>query len=86
MSAYTFEEFWLDYTKFEEGRTMRPPFLSVEEHAAAYGVPTGTNSFAQKFATAQTIASQIESNLVPISSITNHLPADMKLQVEGDKQ
>lgn len=51
-----------------------------------YDVPTGTNSFAQKFATAQTIASQIESNLVPISSITNLLPANMKLQTEGGKQ
>ena len=34
-----------------------------------YGVPTGTNSFAQKFAAAQAIASQVESNLVPVSSI-----------------
>jgi hypothetical protein len=50
-----------------------------------FGVPTGTNVFAQKFATAQLIASQIESTLVPISSITNHLPANMKLQIEGEK-
>jgi hypothetical protein len=51
-----------------------------------YGVPTGTNSFAQKFATAQGISSQIEKILVPISSITNQLPSDMKFQIEGDKQ
>ena len=51
-----------------------------------FGVPTGTNVFAQKFATAQVIASQIESILVPISSITNHLPPNMKLQTEGGKQ
>src|ERR1700679_577406 len=48
-----------------------------------FGVPTGTNFFVQKFATAQAIASQIESTLVPISSITNQLPANMKLQIEG---
>jgi hypothetical protein len=51
-----------------------------------FGVPTGTNFFVQKFATAQAIASQIESTLVPISSITNQLPANMKLQIEGEKQ
>jgi len=34
-----------------------------------YGVPTGTNSFTQKFAAAQAISSQVESNLVPVNSI-----------------
>jgi hypothetical protein len=51
-----------------------------------YGAPTGTNWFAMKFANEQAIASQVESKLVPISSITNHLPANMKLQTEENKQ
>ena len=34
-----------------------------------YGVPTGTNSFTQKFAAVQAISSQVESNLVPVNSI-----------------
>ena len=51
-----------------------------------FGVPTGTNVFVQKFATAQIIASNIESILVPISSITNHPPSNMTLQIEGDKR
>ena len=52
-----------------------------------YGVPTGTNSFAQKFATAQGIASQIESNLVPVSSILTNFPhtPDAKVTFGGDK-
>ena len=50
-----------------------------------FGVPTGTNTFSKKFSNAQVIASQIESTLVPISSITNQQPANMKLQVDGDK-
>jgi hypothetical protein len=51
-----------------------------------FGVPTGTNFFVKKFSTAQAIASQVESTLVPISSITNQLPANMKFQIEGEKQ
>ncbi len=51
-----------------------------------FGVSSGTNVFAQKFVIAQGVATQIESILVPINSITNHLPQDMKLQIEKDKQ
>ena len=52
-----------------------------------YGLPTGTNSFAQKFATAQAIASQVERNLVPVSSILTNFPhtPDAKVTVGGDK-
>lgn len=52
-----------------------------------YGVPTGTDSFTQKFATAQVIASQIESNLVPVSSILTNLPhtPDAKITIEKQK-
>ena len=39
-----------------------------------FGVPTGTNFWVQKFATAQAIASQVESNLVPVSSILTNFP------------
>ena len=35
----------------------------------AYGVPAGTNSSAKQFARAQAIAAQVETNLVPITSI-----------------
>ena len=35
-----------------------------------FGAPTGTNSFAQRFARAQTIAAEVESRTVPIGSIT----------------
>jgi hypothetical protein len=49
-----------------------------------YGVPTGTNSFAQKFAAAQIIASQVESNLVSVSSILTNFPhtSDAKIIFE----
>jgi hypothetical protein len=36
----------------------------VRDYEQQYGVPLGTNSFAQKFATVQAIAKQVESNLV----------------------
>ncbi len=39
-----------------------------------YGAPIGADPFAQKFARAQDIASQIESNLVPVSSILTNPP------------
>ena len=53
-----------------------------------YGAPTGTNSFAQKFAAAQVIASQVEGKLVPISSIVTNLPhmKDVKVTTEEEKQ
>ncbi len=52
-----------------------------------YGAPTGTNSFAQKFVTAQAIASQIESNLVLVSSILTNFPhtPDAKVTIEKQK-
>jgi len=52
-----------------------------------FGVETGTNGFARRFAEAQTIARQVESQLVPASSIlTNfsHTP-DAKVTVETEK-
>ena len=53
-----------------------------------YGVPTGTNSFAQKFAAAQAIASQVESNLVPLNSILTNFPhtPDAKITFEPKQQ
>lgn len=51
-----------------------------------YGAPTGTNSFAQKFATAQAISSQIESNLVPLSSILTNFPHSPDVKITVDKQ
>jgi len=52
-----------------------------------FGVPTGTNFFVQKFATAQAIASQIESTLVPLSSILTNVPhtPDAKITIEKQK-
>jgi hypothetical protein len=52
-----------------------------------YGVPTGTNSFAQKFAAAQAIASQVESNLVPVSSIFTNFPhaPNLEITIDGDR-
>jgi len=52
-----------------------------------YGVPTGTNSFAQKFEAAQAIASKVESSLVPLSSIITNVPhtPDFKITVEDQK-
>jgi hypothetical protein len=54
----------------------------VYEHQ--FGVPTGTNFFVQKFAAAQAIASQVESNLVPVSSILTNFPhtPDAKITFE----
>ena len=52
-----------------------------------FGVPTGSNFFVQKFATAQAVASKIESTLVPVSSVlTNvlHTP-DAKITIEKHK-
>ena len=53
-----------------------------------YGVPTGTDSFAQKFAVAQAIGTQVESNLVPMSSILTNLPhtSDAKITIGGSKR
>jgi hypothetical protein len=51
-----------------------------------YGVPSGTNSFAQKFATAQVIASQVESNLVPVSSILTNIPHTPDAKITFDQQ
>ena len=52
-----------------------------------YGVPTGTDWFAQRFATAQTIASQIESNLVPVGALLTNVPhtPDAKITFEKRK-
>ena len=52
-----------------------------------YGVPTGMDSFAQNFSVAQVIGRQVESNLVPVSSIlTNFLHApDTKITIAGGK-
>ena len=47
-----------------------------------YGAPTGTNSFAKQFATAQAIAAQVETNMVPISSIF----PDAKVTVKEEAQ
>jgi hypothetical protein len=57
----------------------------VYEHQ--YGVPTGTNWFAEKFAKAQTIALLVESNLVPVSSILTNLPhtPDAEVTIEKEK-
>lgn len=51
----------------------------------AYGVPKGTDSFAQKFLAAQAIASRTESNLVPITAILTNFPhtPDAKVTVNG---
>ena len=51
-----------------------------------YGVPSGTNSFAQKFARAQIIASQVESNLVPVSSILTNIPQTPDAKITFEKQ
>ena len=53
-----------------------------------YGVPAETDSFAQKFAAAQAIASQVESNLVPVSSILTNFPhtPDAKITFEPKQQ
>ena len=51
-----------------------------------YGVPTGTNWFAEKFAQAQTIASRVETNLVPVSSILTNLPHTPDAKITFDKQ
>ena len=52
-----------------------------------FGVPTGTNFWVRKFATAQAIASQVESNLVPVSSILTNVPhtPDAKITIENQK-
>ena len=49
-----------------------------------FGVPTGTNVFAKKFVTAQTIAAQIESTLIPVSSALTNIPhaPDAKITIE----
>jgi hypothetical protein len=71
----------------------RGDFQKVKEHLGMvilgqtriyeqqYGVPVGTNFFAQKFLAAQAIASQIESNLVPVNSILTNFPHSSGLKV-----
>ena len=59
---------------------------AVRSYQSEFGDDTGTNSFAKRYSDAKAIADHLESTLVPISSITNHLPPGMKLQIEKDKQ
>jgi hypothetical protein len=59
---------------------------AVRSYQYEFGDETGTNSFAMRYADARMIADHVESTLVPISSITNHLPPGMKLQIDKDKQ
>ena len=63
------------YQELERGEVQRAKadlgliiLAQTRVYEEQYGVPTGTNWFAEKFAKAQTIASQVESNVVPIAS------------------
>ncbi len=58
---------------------------AVRGYQSDFGDDTGTNSFAKCFSDAKTVADQIESTLVPVSSVTNHLPPGVQLQIETDK-
>lgn len=52
-----------------------------------FGDPAGTNAFVQRFQRAQAIAAQVESQLVPVSSILTNFPhtPDAKVTVGGER-
>lgn len=56
----------------------------VRNYERRFGAPGGTNRFDRDFASAEILAQHIESQLVPISSITNSLPTNMTLKIDGE--
>jgi hypothetical protein len=50
-----------------------------------FGVPSGTNAFAEQFRHAQSIAAQVESRLVPIDSVLTNLPLKPDVKIELTK-
>ncbi len=46
----------------------------TRDYERYFGIPSGTNSFAKRFAEAKIIADQLEKQAVPISSIVTNLP------------
>ena len=56
----------------------------TRDYERRFGVPTGTNSFAQRFPQIQASATQFQSQLVPLSAAFTNLPLapDFKVGVE----
>ena len=59
----------------------------VRTYENRFGADTAANGFARRFAEAQTIAQQVESRLVPVSSILTNLPhtSNATVTVEKDR-
>jgi len=72
-----------NWTKVQS--TLATQVLALTRHyEQTYGVPTGTNRFAQHFPEAKAVADQIERQMVPLSSVLTNVPhtADAKVTVE----
>ena len=57
----------------------------TRDYERHFGVPSGPDSFASRFARAKTAADQIEKRMVPLSSITNSLPPNVTIRVGEEK-
>jgi hypothetical protein len=57
----------------------------VRDYERRFGAPSGTNRLARDFAAAQVMAKQIESRLVPISSIAAKLGSNVTFQAEPER-
>ena len=53
----------------------------TRDYERRFGVPTGSNRFAQNFAEAKAIADRVEGQLVPLSSAFTNLPLATNFKV-----
>lgn len=54
----------------------------TRDYQHLFGVPSGTDVFALRFAQANSLANQIESTLVPVSSIGTNLGSNVTVKFE----
>jgi hypothetical protein len=66
-------------------------FLSVEivsftrDYERRFGVPSGTNSFANRFAEAKTVADRVEAQMVPVSAIGTAIGSNFNVRENPQK-
>jgi hypothetical protein len=58
----------------------------TRDYERHFGVPSGTDSFASRFARAKAAADQIERSMVPLSSIATNLGSSVTIGVQKEKR
>jgi hypothetical protein len=78
----------MEATNWAKARSMVDTELLgfTRDYERHFGVPSGTDSFASRFARAKAAADQIERRMVPLSSITNFLPSNTTIRIGREKQ